>query len=73
MARTTTVCDDIEAATMFRPLHEEDAIPGKIKGRGWVNRMATSYITYLCGEDCVARDALEVGSLEQFERQAANK
>jgi hypothetical protein len=69
---TRTKCDDIEAATMFRPLHEEDAIPGKIKGRGWVHRMATSYITYLCGEDCVARDTLEVGSLEQFERQAAN-
>jgi hypothetical protein len=69
---STTKCDDIETATMIRPPNEHDLLPGKAKGRGWVNRMATSYITYLCGEDCVAREALEVATLEQLERQAAN-
>jgi hypothetical protein len=69
---SSTKCDDIETATMFKPPNEEDLMPGKKKGRGWVHRMATNYITYLCGEDCVAREALEVSSLEQLERQAAN-
>lgn len=37
---------------------------------GWANGMAEQYIMQLCGEDCLARSILGVGSLGQMEKQA---
>ena len=37
---------------------------------GWVTEYAHTYLSYICGEDCVARWALGLARLEELEMQA---